>query len=71
MAQIQQTQRRVDPELLHAAQHNPMLAYMIKNGLPLTRQTWIDLNWGGDTPKPWTAEDEAELPEPWQRVERG
>jgi hypothetical protein len=57
----------IDLQLLAEAEHNPMLAYMIKNGLPLNRETWINLNWGGDTPDPWTAEDEAELPPSWQR----
>src|SRR5271163_3931794 len=30
----------------------------IEFGLPLNRQTWIDVNWGSEVPKPWTAEDE-------------
>jgi hypothetical protein len=32
-------------------------------GFPLTRETFIEINWNGEPPDPWTAEDEAELPE--------
>lgn len=62
--------RQVDQRLLQEAQHDPTLNWMIKNGAPLTRQKWIELNWGGETPQPWTAEDEAQLPELWQRPVR-
>jgi hypothetical protein len=62
-----QPQPKVDPALALAAETSPTLQYMIKNGLPLTREKWISLNWGGDRPNPWTAEDEALVPEPWQR----
>jgi hypothetical protein len=65
---VAQTQRRVDPELLHAARHSPTLAYMIKNGLPLTREKWISMNYMGRPPAEWTAEHEAEVPEPFQRA---
>jgi hypothetical protein len=64
MAETQQTQRRIHPQLLHDAKTDPVLAHMIKYGLPLNRKTWIETNYGGDSeiPKPWTAEDEAEVP---------
>lgn len=52
----------IDPDLLWEAQHNPVLDYMIKHGIPLERQTWLDLNWGSEVPKPWTAEDEDQVP---------
>lgn len=60
------THTHIDPALLHEAKHSPVLAAMIKEGLPLNRQTWIDLNWGSEVPKPWTAEDEAQIPLPWR-----
>jgi hypothetical protein len=36
---------------------------MRKHGIPLTRENWIEANWGKQVPYPWTAEHEAELPE--------
>jgi hypothetical protein len=41
---------------------------MIEFGLPLNRQTWIDVNWGSEVPKLWTAEDEAQLPPSFRRT---
>ena len=58
--------RHIDPELLEAARQSGTLRRMIRRGVPLTRQMWIEMNWGGDVPKPWTAEDEDEVPEPWR-----
>jgi hypothetical protein len=63
-----QTQRQIDPELLREARHSPTLAYMIENGLPLTREKWISLNYVGRPPEPWTDEHEAEVPESLQRA---
>jgi hypothetical protein len=56
-------------EILEAAKHSPVLAAMIKEGLPLNRKTWIEVNYGGDSeiPKPWTAEDEDQVPSPFRR----
>lgn len=61
--------QQINPELLQAAKHSPVLAYMIKNGLPLNRETWIEVNYGGDSeiPKPWTAEDEMQVPPLFRR----
>lgn len=56
------------PQLLEEAKRNHMLAYMIKNGYPLDRKTWIELNWAGETPNPWTIEDEEQLPPSFQRA---
>lgn len=39
---------------------------MINNGLPLTREKWISMNYLGHPPDPWTDEHEAEVPEPFQ-----
>jgi hypothetical protein len=49
------------------------LAYMIQNGLPLTGEQWMSLNWPDGPPKPWCVEHEMEVPEFWQdpdKVER-
>ena len=40
--------------------------YMEKIGIPVTRESWIEMNWMPDPPKPWTAEYEAMLPEELQ-----
>jgi hypothetical protein len=61
-----QHQYEIDPRLIEAARYSPTLAYMIKKGLPLTREKWTSMNWGGDTPKDWTAEHEMEVPAPWR-----
>jgi hypothetical protein len=37
--------------------------FLRKHGIPVTRENWIAANWP-ETPHPWTAEHEAELPEP-------
>lgn len=64
-----QTQRKIHPALLQAAKTDPILSYMIRHGLPLNRKTWIEVNYGGNSeiPKPWTSEDEAEVPGPLRR----
>jgi hypothetical protein len=57
---------KIDPRLLEAARYSPTLKHMIKNGLPLTREKFISMNYLGHPPEPWTDEHEAELPEPFQ-----
>ena len=54
------------PRLVAAARMDPTLAYMIQNGLPLTREQWMSLNWPDGPPKPWCVEHELEVPEFWQ-----
>jgi hypothetical protein len=58
--------KAIDPELLQEARHDPTLEYMIKHGIPLTRERYINLNYLGHPPKPWTAEHEGELPTAFQ-----
>jgi hypothetical protein len=53
----------------HHAAMSPTLAYMVKRGLPLTRENFIELAYGGDRPEPWTAEHEADIPYPFQHTE--
>lgn len=49
--------------LLPLSGGDPVLETMLKDNMPLNRSTYIGLNWGGK-PDPWTAEHEAEIPEP-------
>jgi hypothetical protein len=51
------------------ARENGTLAEMFRLKLPITRKTFIALAWAADKPKVWTAEDEGELPEPFQYVD--
>jgi len=53
----------IHPRLTMAAWYDPVLTYMIRTGLPLTRETWISLSWLGGPPKPCC---EMEVPEFWQ-----
>jgi hypothetical protein len=39
-----------------------LLQWMKGNGVPITRETYIELAWGSLLPDPWTKEDEAYLP---------
>lgn len=41
---------------------DPLLQYMLKEGIPLTREKYISLAYGTDGPGEWGAELEAELP---------
>ena len=45
----------------------PVLDLMREEGLPLTREVYIQLNWWGEKPHPWTAEHEEELPPQFRR----
>jgi hypothetical protein len=54
------------PRLAAAARVDPTLAYMIQNGLPLTREQWMSLNWPDGPPHPWSIEHEMAVPEFWQ-----
>jgi hypothetical protein len=40
--------------------------FLRKHGIPVTRENWIHANWP-QTPHPWIAEHEAEIPEPLRR----
>jgi hypothetical protein len=39
-----------------------LLRVMKRDGIPLTRQNYIEMNWP-EKPEQWTAEHEADLPE--------
>jgi hypothetical protein len=54
------------PHLAAAARMGPTLAYMIQNGLPLTRERWMDINYLDGPPNVWTGEHEMEIPEFWR-----
>jgi hypothetical protein len=53
-------------ELRDLAGTDHILKFMMDNGLPLGRDTYIAINWG-EEPEPWTHEHEDELPEFMQR----
>jgi hypothetical protein len=50
-------------ELRTLAGTDHVLRFMMDHGIPITREGYISLNWMGETPDPWTHEDEDELPE--------
>jgi hypothetical protein len=41
---------------------DPLLEFMKKNGIEITRENYLDLAYGQERPDPWTPEYEAELP---------
>ena len=43
---------------------DPVTDWLRANKLPVTRQNWLEANYPGGIPGPWTNEHEAELPEP-------
>jgi hypothetical protein len=59
-------EKPIDPELLHEAKHDPLLAYMIKHHIPLTREKWISMAWPDGKPDPWTADCEEQVPMVWR-----
>ena len=64
-----QAQRRIDQRILEAAEHDAIVAHMITHDAPLNRRTWMELNYGSDVPKPWTAEDEDQVPRIWRYLD--
>jgi hypothetical protein len=40
-----------------------VIAALAKQGIPITRENYIAFDYGDEVPDPWTAEDEAELPD--------
>jgi hypothetical protein len=58
-----------DPRWAPYAAESPTLKRMLEKGYRLTRENWLALNYGPQEPGPhdaWTAEQEAEVPEPLQ-----
>ena len=51
------------------AHDDPILAGMIRRGVPLTRNAYLQACWGSDLPEgeDWNAEHEAEVPECFRR----
>jgi len=53
-----------DPRVIELAKHDGILARMIKRGLPIDRQSYVEgMYLFGEPPKKWTAELEDEIPE--------
>ena len=48
---------------------NHTVEYMKKNGVPLTRENYLDYAYLGNPPAQLSAEEEAEIPEELQRTE--
>ena len=63
-----------DPRWAEYARRSPTLRRMLQMGYPLTRETWLNLNYGAKEPGPhdaWTHEQEEEVPEPlrdWSKL---
>jgi hypothetical protein len=51
-----------DVEHAPVKDNDPVIDYLKKSNLPVTRENYIEANWS-PVPKPWTAEHESELPE--------
>ncbi len=45
---------------------DPLAKWMLSNGIPVSRESYMHMNWGNKLPE-WTPELEAELPEELQR----
>lgn len=41
---------------------DPIVKWLKELKIPVTRQSFIDLNWGDNPPDPWTGEAEHEIP---------
>lgn len=46
----------------HAAS-DPTLADMLRKGVPLSRNAYLTMAYGGDVPEEWNAEHEMDVPE--------
>ena len=42
--------------------HDPVLRYMVRHMIPLTRENWLELSYPDGPPKDWGPELEAEVP---------
>ena len=61
-------EQRLWIECQRLSEYDAVLKDMLDTGIPLTREHYIELAYGGDPPYPWTAEHEEELPEPLRRA---
>ena len=60
-----------EPPPWHETSNDHVVALMLAEGVPVTQENWIDLAYGREIPDPWTAEDEAGLPDElqdWSKV---
>jgi hypothetical protein len=59
------TRKQAQEYLKYQADH--VLAYLLGNGIPITRKNYLDVGWiDSDWREPLDAEAESELPEPLQ-----
>lgn len=54
-------------ELIALRGQYPVLDLMLASGEPVTRESYILLNWAGEVKEPLDAEQEASLPPPLQK----
>ena len=53
-----------DPRVVELAKHDGIIRRMIKRGIPITRDAYVEgMYLFGEPPKKWTAELEDEIPE--------
>jgi hypothetical protein len=58
-----------DPRIVELAKHDGILRRMIKRGIPITRDAYVEgMYLFGEPPKKWTAEHEEEIPELLRRT---
>jgi hypothetical protein len=55
------------PEQDQSGSEDPVLRWMTENGVPLTRESYLNVAYMGDPPKTLGPEQEAELPEQFQK----
>lgn len=51
----------VPAELRHLVGSNPVLSYMIQKGYPLTKEIYVDINWGDELPEEIDGEEQEVL----------
>lgn len=64
LARMAVKQEQLRATLAMLAQSDATLARMLKTDRPLTRETWLAMNFPDGVPDPLPAEIEAEIPEP-------
>ena len=53
---------RIRREVRAGRETDPLLVWMVRNGIPVTRDEYIKYAYFGNAPSPWTPQLEAKLP---------
>jgi hypothetical protein len=53
---------RIRREVRAGRETDPLLVWMVRNGIPVTRDEYIKYAYFGNVPDPWTPQLEAKLP---------